>query len=507
MTMRKEFERTTPESVGIPSVAIEQLLDRLTEGGAEMHGLMIMRKGKICAEGWWAPYGPGIRHGCQSLTKTYAATGIGIAYADGIVGLDEKIVDIFADEAPRHRSEYLQRLRVRDVLCMGCGMEEMPRPSADWIRDFLAVPVVHEPGTAFMYNSMGSTLLAAIIKRKTGMGLHDWLTLRLFEKIGIDADNLRWVRLPDGTEVGGGGLFATTEDNLRLMCLYAQGGAWDGERILPEDYVRLATSKRIETASERDVNPPAEDNFLGYGFQIWMCRPEGAYRADGAMGQFSIVFPKQELIVAVNETANDGWWAQKSLDTIYDVLLPSLAEAELPPDSASAGRLRRRLECLSIARPPYSPRSRTAREVSGKRYEVVSGSLQLRLGSFMSPTAEAGKVSCFSFDFSNGECIFSVVESGRPLQLIVGLDGTRRLNILPFSGAPETMLYLSGSWPTPDSFELLARWIETCFERRITFTFSAADVHIESVIAVGFSFTDRDRPAPIIAVERPGQLH
>lgn len=506
---RKEFERAAPESVGLPSRAVEELLDRLAGEGAEMHGLMIMRRGKVCAEGWWAPYGPGIRHGCQSLTKTYAATGVGLAYTEGLVGLDERVVDIFADEAPRNPGDKLGRLRVRDVLCMGCGMEEMPKPSADWISDFLAVPVVHEPGSAFMYNSTGSTLLGAIVERKTGMGLHDWLASRLFGKIGIDGDNLRWVRMPDGTEVGGGGLFSTTEDNLRLMRLYALGGLWEGERILAEDYVRLATTKRIDTASERAVNPPAEDNFLGYGFQMWMCKPELAYRADGAMGQFSIVFPRQDLIVAVNETAKDGWWAQRSLEAIYASLLPALAEGELPRDEEAAGRLAARLRRLAISRPAYAPYSPMAERISGKRYEIAEGSsLELRMGSFMSPNAAPPRVSEFSFDFSGGSCVLSVVEDGRPLRLEVGIDGTRRLNVLPPAGGPETMLYLSGSWSAPGRFALDARWVETCFERAHGFSFSEGSALVDTGMATGFAFPGAARPKPVPAVERPrGSSH
>jgi hypothetical protein len=501
---RAEFGRAAPESVGLPSRAIGELLDRLASEGAEMHGLMIMRRGEVCAEGWWAPYGPGIRHGCQSLTKAYAATGVGLAYTEGLVGLDERIIDIFAAQAPRKPSANLERLRVRDVLCMGCGMDEMPRPSADWIRDFLAVPVLREPGTAFMYNSAGSTLLGAIVRTRTGMGLHDWLKARLFGKIGIDADNLRWVRMPDGTEAGGGGLFSTTEDNLRLMRLYAQGGAWEGERILAEDYVQLATTKRIDTAGERAVNPPAEDNFVGYGFQIWMCRPEGAFRADGAMGQFSIVFPRQDLIVAVNETAKDGWWAQRSLDAIYDSLLPPLADGELPRDDEAAGRLAERLSGLAIPRPRYAPRSPMAARIAGRRYEPIGDApLELRIGSFMSPTAKAPRISAFSFDFSGGDCVISVEEEGRPLRLLVGMDGTRRLNVLPPSGAPETMLYLSGSWPAPDRFELAARWVETCFERRLSFAFSDGGVLVDSALAAGVAFPAEGRPGPVAAAERP----
>ncbi len=300
---RVEFERVYPSAVGISAAAIESFLDELESGFTEPHGLMILRHGKVCAEGWWSPYAPGIRHGLQSLSKTYAATAVGIACTEGILRLDERVVDLFPEHAPAAPSELLQKLTVKDVLCMGTGMETMPRPGENWIADFLATPVLHEPGSAFFYNSTGSTLLAAMVRARSGETLQEYLKKRLFDKIGIDAENLLWTTMPDGTEVGGGGLFATTEDNLRLMKLYLDGGVHHGERILSSEYVSLATSKRIDTASEAIGNPPALDNFVGYGFQIWMCRHPGCYRADGAFGQYSIVHPKLDLIVSINETA------------------------------------------------------------------------------------------------------------------------------------------------------------------------------------------------------------
>ena len=164
---RKEFERVTPESVGIPSDLIQKLVDQLEHGGfTEPHGLMIMRHGRICAEGWWAPYAPGIRHGLQSHTKTYAATAVGIACTEGLLKLEDRVIDIFPEEAPENPSENLKKLTVRDVLCMGCGMDTMPAPSKDWIREFLATPVNHVPGTTYMYNSTGSTLLGAIVRKR-----------------------------------------------------------------------------------------------------------------------------------------------------------------------------------------------------------------------------------------------------------------------------------------------------------------------------------------------------
>ena len=239
--MKKDiFATGTPESAGVPSDAVEWLLDQLESGFTEPHGIMIMRNDILCAQGWWAPFAPGIRHGEQSHSKTYSATAIGIAYTQGKLSLDERLIDIFPEEAPENPSEYLKKLTIRNVLCMGSGMREEPKASEHWIRDFLSMPVVDEPGTAFMYNTTGSSMLAAIVKKKTGMGMHEFLMENLYQKIGIDGANHKWIRTSDGIEAGGAGLFATLEDNFRLMKLYMNGGVWNGERILAEDFVRAA---------------------------------------------------------------------------------------------------------------------------------------------------------------------------------------------------------------------------------------------------------------------------
>lgn len=492
---RTEFERTTPESVGIPSKAIENLLDKLESGVTEPHGLMIMRHGKVCAEGWWSPYAPGIRHGLQSHTKTYAATAVGIAYTEGIVDLDERIIDIFPDEAPENPSENLKKLTAHHVLCMACGMDEMPRPSEDWIREFLATPVVHEPGTTYMYNSTGSTLLGAIVRKKTGLGLHDYLKPRLFDKIGIDSDNLRWMYMPDGMEIGGGGLLATTEDNLRLMKLYADGGVWEGERILAEDYVKRATTLQNESASEEKVNPPAKDNFVGYGYQIWMCRPEGVYRADGAMGQFTIVVPDRDLIIAITENAagsTGGVAPQKVLDIMWEFLDEVPYEDVLPEDPEASARLKRRMECLALKNPVFAPFSPTRPLIDGKKFKVTEGTFLLTdfMGAFMSGRKLPGTIEEFTFNFNSYQARMDYTQEGVNKSIDISLDGSRSYNIIG-SGAT-TIALVSGAWVSDDTFRLTSRWIETCNERVFDFKFSGNEAVITQVGAFFFGRKPED---------------
>lgn len=471
--MRKEFLRVTPESVGIHSATIERLLDVLESGFTEMHSIQIMRFGKICAEGWWSPYAPGIRHNLMSITKTYAATAIGIAYTEGYLELTDRIIDIFPQEAPVQPSPFLKQLTIRDVLCMGCGMVYIPYPSLEWIRDFLATPVEHLPGSTFMYNSIGSSLLAAIIRRRTNYDLRHYLKKKLFDKIGIDAENLCWAYMPDGIEAGGAGLYATTEDNLRLMKLYADNGIVDGEQILSPDYIRLATSVQIDSSIQGVEYPFARDCVCGYGFQLWMCRPEGSYRADGAMGQFSIVLPKQSMIISITETGKGIDGPQKTLDALWDFLGQVTDDVPIPENPTAACHLQDRLSRLSLPRPAYKPFSTCVAAVCDKTYRVTSGTLRLEnptLSKFCGADLSDG-ISEFRFAFAQGSCYLHILQDGITHHLKIGQDGSRALNTLSIMQETATSLYLSGAWRDESTFVVVGRWIETSFEKALTFHF------------------------------------
>ena len=477
---RKEYERVSPESVGIPSAAVWRMVEAL-ERVAEMHSIMVLRHGKVCAEGWWSPYGPGVPHGLQSLTKTYAATAIGLAYTEGLLRLDEKLVDLFPESLPGEVSENLKKLTIYDVLIMGNGMESCTLGGADWIKTYFATPVVHEPGTAFFYNTAGSSMLGAIIKVKTGRSLHAWLSEKLFGKLGIDSRNIGWIRTQDGMEVGGGGMLATTEDNLRLMELYLNGGVWEGERLLAEDFVRMATTKQIDTEEACTNGPLATDHLLGYGFQMWMCQPKGAYRADGAFGQYAIVFPEQDMVISLTETgAADDDGTQRPLDAIYDTILPALSDGPLPEDPAACAWLCRRMGRLAIARPPYQPRSPLAAQIDGAVWKVDGGVVYLTPYPLdqLSKKTLTGGIQEFSFHFGVNRMRMDYLEDGARKSVEVAMDGTRALNVLPNSETPFHKAYLSAYWAEEHVLRLACRWIESAYEHTLDFTFDDPTVTI-----------------------------
>ena len=484
---RQEFPRVTPESVGIHSADLLGMLRQFEQSNAELHSLLIMRHGQICLEAWWAPYAPDIVHGLQSHTKTYAATAVGVAVTQGYVRLADRIVELFPDLAPSAPSENLRLMTVHDVLCMGCGIETMPQPTKDWIRDFLATPVVHRPGTAFMYNSLGSTLLCAIVERVTGRKTADFLKSELFDKIGIAAADLLWEHMPDGIEVGGGGLYAKTEDNLRLMKLYADGGVWNGERLLSDDFVRRATTRQIDSASERLGNPQATDNFLGYGYQIWMCQPQGVYRADGAMGQFTIVVPDRDLIIAMTETATGAHWAQNSLNIIWEFLAHVEPGDQAWPENPEAVRsLTNKLATLALPTPPKSRPGPLASQINDVLYRRAGEGFQLSVSAIHSMSGQPlpAPVDQFSLHFAEDQCQLTILQAGQTHHLQIALDGTRAANTLPI--ATVTQVLLSGDWLNDKTFEITARWIQTCYEKKITCSFvSDSLIEVSTRLSVG----------------------
>ena len=484
---RNGIKRVTPESIGIKSSVFLNLIEAL-DNTAEMHGLMVMRHGKVCLECWWAPYAPGIRHGCQSLTKLYTATAIGIAINEGLLELDHNLIDIMTEFMPESPSENLKKLRVRDILCMGCGMDEMPVIDEAWIKSFFAMPINHEPGSSFMYNTAATSILVAIIKKLTGLGIHEYLIPRLYQKIGINYLNHKWIYMPDKLEMGGAGLFSTTEDNLRLAQLYLQKGVWEGERILTEEFVEHASIKQIDTKNYRHNGMDAIDHLLGYGFQTWMCQPKGVYRGDGAFGQFAIIFPEQDMTISINSTVplNDPEM-QKPLDAIYKHLLPYLHKNGLPEDSKSYSSLQKKISCLSLQKPDYKLLANTAYKISGEKYVIEEGLFTLYEDQVSFEFAEkiiSNGINWFSFNFKNNLCFLTYFENGKEETVEVGIDGSRRFNRIYNNETPISDIYLNGVWESENVWILYARWIETCYEKRIIFKFNDHKVEIESYINV-----------------------
>ena len=253
--------------------------------------------------------------------------------------MDDPVLKFFPDDAPAEPSKNLQAMRVRDLLTMSTGHQTEPKFSAEtpWVKTFLAHPVEHKPGTHFLYNSPGSYTLSAIVQKVTGQTALEFLRPRLFEPLGIE--NPGWSTSPQGVNCGGWGLFLRTEDLAKFGQLYLQKGQWNGKQLIPAAWVETATAKQVSNGSD-----PARDWDQGYGFQFWRCR-HGAFRGDGAFGQFCLVLPEQDAVVAITADTKD---MQAELNIVWDKLLPAFQTAPLPANAEDEAKLKQTLSNLAV---------------------------------------------------------------------------------------------------------------------------------------------------------------
>ncbi|MBL8162239.1 MAG: serine hydrolase, partial [Anaerolineae bacterium] len=292
-----QLQRSAPEEQGVASAAILEFVEALNSQVQEVHSFMLLRHGSVIAEGWWTPYGNEYPHQLFSLSKSFTSTAVGLAVSEGHFSIDDPVVSFFPDEAPADGSELLAALRVRHLLSMNTGQDSdtwsfmVDRPDGDWIKGFFSVPVLHAPGTHFVYNTGATYMLSAIVQKTTGMKVVDYLAPRLFQPLGIT--NAAWRDSPQGITAGGIGLSLKTEDVARFGQLYLQHGRWQGQQVVSEAWIAEATA--FQSANGDDPN---NDWAQGYGYQFWHCR-HGAYRGDGVFGQYCIVMPEQDAVLAI----------------------------------------------------------------------------------------------------------------------------------------------------------------------------------------------------------------
>jgi CubicO group peptidase (beta-lactamase class C family) len=329
--MSRILPRSTPRAEGVDPAAVRRLvegLDRLED----VHSVLVLRHGHVITEGWWHPHTADRPHTMFSVSKSFTSTAVGIAVHEGLLALDDKVLDLLPDDAPAEPSDLLRAMRVRDLLTMTTGhsastMEGIDRtislPGAGWARAILAQPVEHEPGTHFVYNTGATYLLSAILHRLTGERLLDYLTPRVLAPLGIT--HAAWEQDPDGIDTGGFGLSITTEEMAAFGQLYLQGGVWEGKQLVPAEWVADATARQVPNG------PHGWPEWRqGYGYQFWQCR-HGAYRADGAFGQYVLVWPEKDLVITMTSGLAD---LQSVLDVVWDALLPD--GAWTGPDPAGA---------------------------------------------------------------------------------------------------------------------------------------------------------------------------
>jgi CubicO group peptidase (beta-lactamase class C family) len=316
--------RSTPAEQGVDPAGIDAFIDAVARlDGAELHSLMVLRHGHVLAERWWRPYSPDGPHLLYSLSKSFTSTALGFAVAEELVDLDATVLSYFPEFDGLVTDVRSRSILVRHVAAMASGHDDETADEAyklgqgDLLLGMLLIPPDREPGTVFAYNQPCTYALSAIISRVSGGSLTEFLRPRLFEPLGITAYG--WWTDDLGRELGFSGLHAPTEALAKLGQLYLRRGEWNGRQLLPAEWVDEATRSYITPVR---ADP---DWRQGYGFQFW--RSRHGYRGDGAYGQYMVILPEADAVVAITSQSPN---MQGVLDALWTHLLPALTAGSGP---------------------------------------------------------------------------------------------------------------------------------------------------------------------------------
>lgn len=286
------FARATPESQGISSDLFAALLRELDASkDTEMHHFMALRHGKVICECNFAPYPKGMWHITHSMCKSITGMAIGMLIEEEKLKLDENIYDIFPDHINAFSKIFRPVITVENLLTMTSSVtfnESGIVSGNDWLGSFLNASVNGKPGTEFQYNSLNTYVLSAIVTKRTGETLTEYLTPRLFGPLGIT--KYYWETCPKGITKGGWGLFLCAEDMAKLGQLYLQRGKWNGQQLVSEYWIEISTARHLKT----------QNDTYGYGYQLWMEQRPGSFEYNGMLGQNVIIYPDMDMVLVTN---------------------------------------------------------------------------------------------------------------------------------------------------------------------------------------------------------------
>jgi CubicO group peptidase (beta-lactamase class C family) len=338
MPQRALLPRSAPAASGVSSPAISALLDRLDEKSIECHSLMVVRHGHVVAEGWWAPYSADRPHLLYSLTESFTSIAVGLAIADGLLSLDDRVVDVLPDHVPAGISEQGRRISVHHLLSMTAGhrtdslAEAWQLEPGDLVKGFLRLPFATAEGTRHAYDNSTTFILARMVERVVGRELPEFLDERLFTPMGID--HAEWDRVGSGAAFGFHGLHLRTEAVAAFGELLLRGGLWGGKQPVPREWVELATGWHIDSRHYAEGADGA-DFLCGYGYQFWISRH--GFHGSGAFGQHCVVVPSHDLVVVLTSAQQQVQPESTRDDEILNGRLRGLSLA-LVPGSAGPER-------------------------------------------------------------------------------------------------------------------------------------------------------------------------
>ena len=340
------IERVKPQTVGVSPKGIINFLDSIIEKQINLHSFMLLRHGKVVAEGYYRPFNKEYVHNIFSVSKSVTSAAIGIAIGEGLITLEDRVIDFFEEKIKKGVHPYTAEMKIKHLLAMATVHNGSTNKDVnDWVKTFLNTMPSHLPGTVFAYDTTGTHTLCAILQKQTGMTVNEYLRSRLFDPIGIGP--IEWESCHMNINKGGSGIKCTTEDLARFGQLYLQKGLWEGKQVLPKAWVELSTTRHIDTSNTKVML----EGKNGYAYHFWRAR-HNAYCAFGMGGQFVVVVPEKDVVFV--STANtllyrDGH--QMILDSFWENIYPSILASVILEEDNIYIEMQQRLEQLELILP------------------------------------------------------------------------------------------------------------------------------------------------------------
>lgn len=394
------FEKATPESLGIKSENILRFLDELKEQRINMHGFMIVRHGKVAAEGYWKPFTEDTLHRMYSCSKSFTSTGIGLLVGDGKISLDDPVLKFYPEYDTPDLHPFKRTMTVRNLLMMATpyegGTYDFCDP--DWVETFFKkCEPTHPGGTIWHYDTSGTHMLSAIVERVSGKKLTEFLYERIFSKMG-GSEDMWCLQEPSGkVSWGGSGVIARQRDLARLAYLWINLGRFNGEQLIPESYIREGSSRQIDNTLLGMNN---RNHRRGYGYQVWM-EPYGGFSFWGLATQYAVCFRDEDLmLITTADTLVEPIDEEYVFNDFARDILKTLSDEPLPENPAAQAELTERLNGLELILPVGETSSPWVEKINNRVYKLNPNRMDLTEVSFR--FAPDGKTGILHYENATG---------------------------------------------------------------------------------------------------------
>ena len=473
MLEKTKLEFVKPEDVNVDSKAIYDFLKEITQKKLGLHSFTVVRHDKICAQGFFEPYSAEYPHVLYSMSKSLTSTAVGFAVDEGLIKLDDRVVDFFPEYKTMRRA-FNRALTVRMLLTMRSDklitvFEE--KENTDWVRLFFDAPFMLPANTKFNYISENTFMLSAIVSRVTGKSVVDYLDEKMFKPLGIEKPF--WEADGKGNSAGGWGCYMKSEDLAKFFLPYIHGGKWlDGTQLIPEYWVKEALSKQTDS-----VHDGALDIINGYGFQFWKNRIANSFRADGLFGQRCFLFPDYDGLVVLNCGEAEDY---KVMDVFWKYFPNCFKSEELEENKKNNDKLNKKISSLSMPKLEVMPRNKrlekaiNGRPITCKTNEYTS---VVTVTTTQMLFNKPGNLNYLKFSFKGDSLFFTWREKNFENTIEAGMNGELKMSEIHLADL-NYHAFSQAQWQEDGSLKLWIRPVESAHERRFTFHFDKIGVFV-----------------------------